>query len=58
LIETLETETAALHAAMAEPGYFRQAGDLLARDQARLRDLESRLAEAFARWEALEGGDA
>ncbi len=57
MIETLETETAALHAVMAEPGYFRQAGDVLARDQARLRDLESRLAEAFARWEALEGGD-
>jgi ATP-binding cassette subfamily F protein uup len=58
LIETLETETAALHAAMAEPGYFRQPGDLLARDQARLRDLETRLAAAFTRWEALEGGDA
>jgi ATP-binding cassette subfamily F protein uup len=56
VIETLETETAALHAVMAEPGYFRQAGDVLARDQARLRDLESRLAEAFARWEALEAG--
>jgi ABC transport system ATP-binding/permease protein len=56
LIDTLETETAALHAAMAEPGYYRQAGDVLARDQARLRDLESRLAEAFARWEALEAG--
>jgi ATP-binding cassette subfamily F protein uup len=56
LIETLETETAALHAAMAEPGYFRQAGDVLARDQARLHDLESRLAEAFSRWEALESG--
>jgi ATP-binding cassette subfamily F protein uup len=54
LIETLEHETATLHAAMAEPGYYRQPGDALARDQARLRDLESRLAEAFARWEALE----
>jgi ATP-binding cassette subfamily F protein uup len=57
-IETLETELAALHAAMAEPGYFRQPGDLLARDQGRLRDLESRLATAFARWEALEAGGA
>jgi ATP-binding cassette subfamily F protein uup len=56
VIESLETETAAVHAAMAEPGYFRQPGDLLARDQARLRDLEARLAEAFARWEALEAG--
>jgi ATP-binding cassette subfamily F protein uup len=58
LIETLETEMAAVHEAMAEPGYFRQPGDLLARDQARLRDLEARLAEAFMRWEALEAGGA
>jgi ABC transport system ATP-binding/permease protein len=54
VIETLETEVAALHAAMAEPDYYRQPGDLLARDQARLRELESRLATAFTRWEALE----
>jgi len=58
LIETLEIETAALHAAMAEPGYFRQPGDVLARDQARLRDLEARHAAAFARWETLEAGEA
>jgi ATP-binding cassette subfamily F protein uup len=56
VIEGLETEIAALHATMAEPGYYKQAGDLLARDQARLSDLESRLAEAFARWEALDAG--
>ena len=58
LIETLETEAATLHAAMAEPDYFRQPGDVLARDQAHLRDLECRLAEAFARWESLEAGVA
>jgi hypothetical protein len=29
---------------------------VLARDQARLRDLEAQLAQAFARWEALEAG--
>jgi len=56
LIDTLETEIASLHAAMAVPDYFRQAGDVLARDQARLRDLEAQLAQAFARWEALEAG--
>jgi ATP-binding cassette subfamily F protein uup len=56
LIDTLETEVAALHAAMAVPDYFRQAGDVLARDQARLRDLEAQLTQAFARWEALEAG--
>ena len=56
LIDTLETGLASLHAAMAVPDYFRQAGDVLARDQARLRDLEAQLAQAFARWEALEAG--
>ena len=39
---------------MAEPDYYRQPGDVLARDQARLREFESRLAAAFTRWEALE----
>lgn len=56
VIEKLETEIAGLHAAMATPDYYRQAGDLLARDQASLRDLEARLAVAFTRWEALEAG--
>jgi ATP-binding cassette subfamily F protein uup len=56
LIESLEAEIATLHAAMAGPDYFRQPGDVLAGDQARLRDCESRLAEAFSRWEVLEGG--
>jgi len=54
LIETLEAEIAALHATMALPGYFRRPGELLADDQARLRDLDTRLAAAFARWEHLE----
>lgn len=58
IIESLEIEIAAAHAAMAEPDYFRQPGDLLARDQGRLRDLEARLLDAFTRWEALEGGAA
>jgi ATP-binding cassette subfamily F protein uup len=56
LIEALEAEIGGLHAAMAGPDYYRQPGELLARDQTRLGDLEGRLASAFARWEALEGG--
>jgi ATP-binding cassette subfamily F protein uup len=54
LIETLEREIAEVHAAMATPDYYRQAGDVLAREQARLQEAERRLAEAFARWEALD----
>ena len=58
LIDALETELAALHAAMATPDYYRQPGDLITRDQDRLGDLESRLAAAFSRWEILEAGGA
>jgi ATP-binding cassette subfamily F protein uup len=58
LIESLETELVAMHATMAAAEYYRQPGDVLARDQERLRDLEARLREAFARWEALEDESA
>jgi len=56
LIEALEVEIASLHATLASPDYYRQPGTILAGDQTRLRDLESRLAAAFARWEMLESG--
>jgi hypothetical protein len=39
---------------MAAADYFRQPGDVLARDRSRLEDREQRLAAAFARWETLE----
>jgi ABC transport system ATP-binding/permease protein len=54
LIETLETEMQALHAKMAAADYFRQSGDILARDKTRLDDLQTRLDAAFVRWEGLE----
>jgi ATP-binding cassette subfamily F protein uup len=53
-IEALEIEIAARHAAMANPDYYRQAGDVLAREQGLLANAEAELAEAFVRWEALE----
>jgi ATP-binding cassette subfamily F protein uup len=56
VIETLEAEIATLHATFALPDYYRQPGEILAADQTRLRDLESRLTAAFARWEVLESG--
>ncbi len=53
-IEALEHELAALHAAMATADYYRQPGDVLARDRSRLDDAERRLAAAYVRWETLE----
>jgi ATP-binding cassette subfamily F protein uup len=54
VIEALEREIAELHAAMAKPDYYRQPGDVLAREQARLQEAERRLTETFVRWEALD----
>ena len=53
-IETLERDLQALHAAMAGADYFRKPGDVLARDQSRLKDLQGRLENAFSRWHLLE----
>jgi len=53
-IETLEQEISARHAAMASPDFYRQPADVLAREQAHLRDAQQRLTEAFTRWESLE----
>ena len=53
-IEQLEAEIAALHAAMAQPEFYRQPGATIAGEQARLADLESRLSTAYLRWEELE----
>jgi ATP-binding cassette subfamily F protein uup len=58
LIDGLEREIARLHAAMAAAEFYRQPGDVLARETARLQEEERRLAEAFARWESLEAGSA
>jgi ATP-binding cassette subfamily F protein uup len=53
-IDALEKELAALHAAMAQPDFYRQPGPVIAGEQARLENVQRRLDEAFARWEALE----
>ena len=53
-IESLETEIAALHDAMAQPDYYQQGGEVIAQGQSQLKDLESELANAYARWDELE----
>jgi len=54
VIESLEQEIARQHVAMQAPDYYRQPGDVLSRENARLADAERRLADAYARWELLE----
>ncbi|MGD9720168.1 MAG: ATP-binding cassette domain-containing protein [Pirellulales bacterium] len=53
-IESIETELAARHTKMAQPEYYRQAGERIAEEAARLRQLESQLADAYRRWEELD----
>jgi ATP-binding cassette subfamily F protein uup len=53
-IEELETEIAAIHQLMMQPDFYRQSGEQIAAENARLADLESRLTQAYQRWEELE----
>lgn len=53
-IEKLESEIAAQHVVMADPNFYKQAGEVIAKQQGILKDLESQLATAFARWEELD----
>jgi ABC transport system ATP-binding/permease protein len=53
-IELLEAQVGELHAAMADPAYYRQEPSEIVKTNARLQSLEKELAEAYRRWEALE----
>ena len=53
-IETLESEIASLHEKMAQPDFYQQGGDAIAKTQAELKQLDEDLKAAYARWEELE----
>jgi len=53
-IESLEQEQADLQTEMADPEFFKRDGGLIADKTQRLEELESELAQAYERWEALE----
>jgi ABC transport system ATP-binding/permease protein len=52
-IDALEREQRALHARMADPAFYRAAGEEIASVHGRLEALEAELAAALQRWEAL-----
>jgi ATP-binding cassette subfamily F protein uup len=54
-IEELEGEQAVIHARLADPALYREAGDEVPRLQGRLAEIEAELAIVYARWEELEG---
>ena len=53
-IDELETEISELHEKMADPDFYRTAGELVAENTAKLERLESELSETYARWEKLD----
>ena len=53
-IESLEAEIGQLHAALGQSDFYQQPRDKIAERQAHLKDLESRLATAYERWQQLE----
>ncbi len=52
-IEKIEASIAAKHEAMAKPEYYKQASDILVKEQNELQKLEEQLAASYARWEEL-----
>jgi len=54
-IEVLEAQREELHTAMADPSFYRSDGAAIAEAKARLETLEQELANAYERWETLEG---
>ena len=53
-IETLEREQGELYTAMADPGYYQEAGKEVALTTGRLAELERLIDERLSRWEKLE----
>jgi len=53
-ILALEQEQETLHAAMADPGFYKNAAAGVVRINTRLAELEQELAIAYQRWEELE----
>jgi ATP-binding cassette subfamily F protein uup len=52
-IEKMESEMAALHAKMSEPGFYKNSEEVI-ESNAQLKKMESELAQAYTRWEKLE----
>ena len=53
-IDVLETEIAELHTRMANPDFYRTAGEQVAAATTRLEVVETELAGAYVRWEELD----
>ena len=50
----MESALEALQSTMSDPAFYKEAAETIAAEQKRLSELEHTLAEAYARWEALD----
>ncbi len=57
IIEQYESDLSQLHAAMAQPEYFKIPQSTLVRDQSRLQELEGMIAKSYERWQSLSERD-
>ena len=55
-IEALDAELAQIQVALGDPDLYRDAPQRVTELQARMTEVEAELEQAYARWEALEGG--
>ncbi len=53
-IDALEIELASVHAKMADPAFYRTAGEQVAATTSQLESLEAELAKTYSRWEELD----
>ncbi|HLA86096.1 MAG TPA: ATP-binding cassette domain-containing protein [Thermoguttaceae bacterium] len=53
-IERLDAQITQWHDRMAQPAFYQQPGEQIARQQAELKEIESQLADAYHRWEELD----
>jgi ATP-binding cassette subfamily F protein uup len=54
-IEELENRRHEIHTRMADPGFYQEAGDGVAKARRELETGAAELARVYARWEELEG---
>jgi ATP-binding cassette subfamily F protein uup len=53
-IEEWEAQQASIHATMADPAFYSRDREAIAREAAALEEIETKLQQAYARWEELE----
>jgi ATP-binding cassette subfamily F protein uup len=60
LIESLEAEREGIYKSLADPDFYRQAGNRVSESEARIREIEKEITAAYERWDILEsiGQDA